>query len=277
MAALDQYKNLALAQVAVAPSPPTSGTSVTLLAGQGAYLPTPPFNATVFNQGAFPTPATAEIVRVTALAGDVITIVRQQEATAARAILAGDYVAATFTTKFVTDLTDSSNQASGTLPDARLSATVARRDQSNVFQGDLSEKGRTTPIGHWISVPYNAANFTASPGGTWTVQAADVTDYSYTLVGQTMWVTFSLSNTTVGAPAPTELRIALPGGITVRPGLLLPALTFYEATKWGAGFLVTAPGAGYLGCRKDPAGTGTWATSTPDGTRVFGTICLPLA
>lgn len=276
MGILDNYKNLALAQIATPPAPPASGTSLTLAAGQGAYLPTPPFNATVFGGASFPSPTTAEIIRVTAMVGDVATIVRQQENTAARTILPNDYVAATFTTKFITDLTDSANQVAGLLPDARLSANVARRDQNNVFQGDLSEKGRTTPIGHWIPVPYSAANFTAS-SGAWTVQAADVTDYSYTLVGKTMWLTFSLSSTTVGAPAPTELRIALPGGFTARTSQFLPALTFYDGNKWGAGFLVTAPGGAYIGCRKDPAGAGTWTTATPDGTRVFGTLCLPLA
>jgi len=124
MGALDAYKNFAVTTVATPPSPATSGTSITLTAGQGSWLPPPPFNATLFPVTQLPTPVNAEIVRVTARAGDTLTITRQQEGTLARSVIAGDLLAATFTAKVITDLTDSSNQSSGTLPDARLSANV---------------------------------------------------------------------------------------------------------------------------------------------------------
>jgi hypothetical protein len=149
MAILDPYKNLALAIVATAPSPATSGTTLTLTAGQGAYLPTPPFNATAFDVKVYPTPANAEIVRVTAKAGDVLTIVRAQEGTTARAIVAGDAIAATFTTKFVTDLADAQNLTAGTLPDARLSANVPLKNASNVFTATPQEIGTATPELRW--------------------------------------------------------------------------------------------------------------------------------
>src|SRR5206468_2357178 len=45
----------------------------------------------------------AEIVRVTAISGDTLTITRTQEGTTARAILVGDQIAATITAKVLTD------------------------------------------------------------------------------------------------------------------------------------------------------------------------------
>ena len=41
--------------------------------------------------------------------------------------------------------------------------------------GDIYEKGRTTALGHWIDVPFNAANFSVLTGsGTWTVGAGAI-------------------------------------------------------------------------------------------------------
>jgi hypothetical protein len=132
MGILDQYKNLALATIATPPAPATSGTSLTVTPGQAANLPTPPFNGTVFDAKLLPTPANAEIVRVTAAAGDTLTIVRAQEGSTARPIVAGDNIAATFTVKFVTDVTDAQN-LTGTIADARLSANIPRLASQNQF------------------------------------------------------------------------------------------------------------------------------------------------
>jgi hypothetical protein len=102
--AFDAHKNFAVSSVAVAPSPAASGTSLTVASGDGARFPAAPFNGTVCPAQALATPANAEIVRVTAIAGDVLTIVRAQEGTTARAIAIGDLIAATITAKTVTDL-----------------------------------------------------------------------------------------------------------------------------------------------------------------------------
>jgi len=63
-----------------------------------------PFNATVWAVGEIPVPSNAEIVRVTNIAGDVLTITRSQESTSARSILVGDQIAATVTAKTLTDI-----------------------------------------------------------------------------------------------------------------------------------------------------------------------------
>jgi hypothetical protein len=102
--AFDAHKNLAISTVATAPSPATSGTSLTVAAGEGARFPAPPFNATAWPANAVPTPANAEVLRVTALAGDVLTVQRAQEGTTARAIGLGDLIAASITAKVLQDL-----------------------------------------------------------------------------------------------------------------------------------------------------------------------------
>jgi hypothetical protein len=61
--------------------------------------------------------------------------------------------------------------------------------------------------GHWVDVPYNAANYAAS-AGAWTVEAADAALNRYTLIGTTMHFAFSINTTTVTA-TPVWLRIAL--------------------------------------------------------------------
>jgi hypothetical protein len=98
----DAHTNFAVSTVAVLPSPAVSGTSLTVASGEGARFPAAPFNATIAPIAAQPTPANAEIVRVTARTGDVLTIARAQEATAARTIQIGDLIAATITARTLT-------------------------------------------------------------------------------------------------------------------------------------------------------------------------------
>lgn len=98
----DQHKNFAISTVTAAPGVPSSGTSITV--ENGSIFPTPPFNATVWANGEMPVNSNAEIVRVTAIAGNVMTIVRAQELSTARAILVTDQIAATITAKTLTDV-----------------------------------------------------------------------------------------------------------------------------------------------------------------------------
>jgi hypothetical protein len=104
MPSFDPHANFAYSTVATAPSPAASGTSLTLATGGGALMPTAPFNATVWPAGAQPLSSNAEIVRVTGVAGDVLTIVRAQEGSSARSILVGDQFSATITKKTLTDI-----------------------------------------------------------------------------------------------------------------------------------------------------------------------------
>lgn len=120
---IDARTNFAYGTVLTAPTPATSGTTMTLSSGAGALMPAVPFNLTIWPTGANPLASTAEIVRVTAMTGDSITaMTRAQEGTSARTIVAGDQVAQTWTKKFVddleTDIAAKANTASPTLTGA---------------------------------------------------------------------------------------------------------------------------------------------------------------
>lgn len=101
---MDAQANLAIGSVATAPTPGLSGTSLTLTAGHGARFPAAPFNATVWSVGTLPDPISAEIVRVTAVVGDVLTIARAQEGISAITITAGMLLSATVTKKTMDDI-----------------------------------------------------------------------------------------------------------------------------------------------------------------------------
>ena len=100
----DAHANFAYSTVFTAPSPATSGTSLTVQDGTGRDFPTVPFNATVWPTGAQPLSTNAEIIRVTNLIDGVMTIERAQEGTSARSIIVGDQIAATITAKILTDM-----------------------------------------------------------------------------------------------------------------------------------------------------------------------------
>lgn len=102
--AFDAHKNFAVSTVATAPSPATSGTSLVVAAGEGAKFPAAPFNATVWPASTQPTSANAEIVRVTNISTDTLTITRAQEASSARTVVVSDQIAATITAKTLTDV-----------------------------------------------------------------------------------------------------------------------------------------------------------------------------
>lgn len=111
--AFDNHPIFGYALVATAPSPATSGTSLVVTAGFGALLGTPPLNMTIWPTGANPITSNAEIVRVTNISTDTLTIVRAQEGSSARTILVGDQIAATMTPKTFTDIETAFVQKSG--------------------------------------------------------------------------------------------------------------------------------------------------------------------
>lgn len=106
----DPHTNFAVSTVLVPPSPASSGTTLGVATGDGALFPDPAtdgeFNVVVWPAGEQPNSTNAEICRATNLSGDSFTITRQQEGSAPRAILAGDFVALAITAKVLTDIED---------------------------------------------------------------------------------------------------------------------------------------------------------------------------
>ena len=101
--AFDPHKNFAYSTVATAPSPATSGTSLVVAAGDGSKFPSVPFEATIWPTSAQPLASNAEVVTVTAISTDTLTIVRAQEGSTARTVVVGDQIAATITSRSLTD------------------------------------------------------------------------------------------------------------------------------------------------------------------------------
>jgi len=97
-------RELSYSSVKTAPSPATSGTSLVLQSGYGANMPVPPFDAMIWSpwpalHAGWAPPASApwaripldcEIVTVTAIATDTLTITRAVRGSTARTVVAGD-------------------------------------------------------------------------------------------------------------------------------------------------------------------------------------------
>lgn len=143
MAVYDAHANLAVSSVATAPSPATSGTSLVVASGEGSRFPAVPFNATLWPSTSTPTPANAEIVRVTAISTDTFTITRAQESTTAKTVTTSFLIAATVTAKTVTDLETNTEYAfsawkhiaaerADSVPAARASGTYILFEQGGI-------------------------------------------------------------------------------------------------------------------------------------------------
>jgi hypothetical protein len=147
----DQTKNFAVSAVASPPNPPPSGTTLTVQLGQGSRFPAAPFNATIWPRVALPDPANAEIVRVTAIAGDTLTIARSQENTPARNILAGDLIAQTITKAAVDNFAklDTLNT---------FAQGIECGNYVRAAQG-LYDFARSAPIGYPIDRPFASGYF----------------------------------------------------------------------------------------------------------------------
>lgn len=77
----------------------------------------------------------------------------------------------------------------------------------------------------WATVAFNAANFTATGGGTWTVQSADQLVFRYMVVGKTMRIALRLDTTSVSGTV-TFLNVAIPGGFSSAFGLSAPCIIY---------------------------------------------------
>ncbi len=98
-------KNFAYSTIATAPSPATTGTSVVVAPGDGAKF-TIGANAVLWPAGVDPTAANAEIVGITGVATDTLTIVRSQEGTTAQTVAVGWQIDQGTTNALLAELTD---------------------------------------------------------------------------------------------------------------------------------------------------------------------------
>lgn len=114
MSSFQPHVNFGYSTVAVAPSPATTGTSLTVQAGNGLIFPTPPFEATIWAASTLPNANTSEIVYVTAIVTDTFTIVRNDDSSNTRSIIVGDQIAATITANIITSIESATNLVNAT-------------------------------------------------------------------------------------------------------------------------------------------------------------------
>lgn len=142
--------------------------------------------------------------------------------------------------------------------------------------GVIYERARTTPLGEWIDVPYNAANFTASVG-TWDVEAGDQIEYSYSIVGKTMFLKFRIQTTNVSNAS--QLRVAIPGGF-VLGGNDLSLIGASRISDAGGPEIVTAfslpGGQPHVEFSSNPGG-GNFTPTTGHNTNIAAMLFLELA
>lgn len=149
---IDAHSNFAYSSILTAPSPALSGTTLVLAAGGGALLPVAPFNCTVWPTNAMPLSTNAEIVRVTNVIGDTLTITRAQEGTVARAIIVGDQFGNTITVKCLTDI-ESALGSAGVYTPTR-SAEVNMDSDVTTAEAQYLRNGNTVTV---------SGRFTANP------------------------------------------------------------------------------------------------------------------
>jgi hypothetical protein len=140
----------------------------------------------------------------------------------------------------------------------------------------LYDKGRDVAIGVWTDVAFDAANFTANGTMTWTVASGDQNTYSYMLIGNTMFLSFKFSTTTVAGVPNTTLRLAIPGGFVVATGYTTSGGLDYNQGAWLKGCCEVASGEAYVRLFTAGFGAANWAASV-DLTYLQGQIIFEIA
>lgn len=213
----DAHKNLAYSAVASAPSPATSGTSLVLSAGGGSLFPVAPFNVVCWpSGGATASQSNAEVVRVTAISTDTLTIIRAQEGSAAQSIGVGWQVALTATAKALTDIEGALNATlggvlTGTLPNPGLASGSVGTSQ--LAPGAI---GTTQLAAGAVTQCQVAVGSTTSPTTNSTTDV-DMPDMAVTLTTTggylLVWGMCSLANSSSGGSA--FVTISLDAGAQV--------------------------------------------------------------
>ena len=171
---MDQAKNFAKATVDGVYE--AADTEIDVLTSEGSRFPTPPFNAVWWNATDYPDPSDdpiKEIVRVTAIATDTLTITRAQEGTAAEdhneagktyKLIAGP------TARTITDMIGNIFDGVGAFVDVDAASDAVDINGLTVQMGDIEGAG----VGTKVRVD-DGLNLVALTGKVGTDQTASAT------------------------------------------------------------------------------------------------------
>lgn len=138
----DDHKNFAIGDIITAPIPALSGTTLTLSPGQVDNFPATPFNATAFLGSVASTIDNSEIVRVTNISTDTLTIEREQEGTNAMVIAVGWKLVASITAKTLEDIEEFVNDVNIDVGDLEADLVAAVDD----LQDEIDEKSQLSQV-----------------------------------------------------------------------------------------------------------------------------------
>ncbi len=281
----DAIKNFAFGTVLTAPSPATSGTSLVLDSGQGANFAVG--NAVCWPSGVQPLSSNAEIVRITAVATDTLTITRAQEGTTAQSIAVGWQVLQGVTAGLMAQyLALSTVTTSGDLIVGSGAGSVSRLgigangDVLTVTAGALGYAAPSTGVDllqffqsslpsseSWTSVAYGNGAFVAIANGSATAAYSTnggATWTATTLPSSASWTSVAYGNGAFVAVAQgpsTTAAYSTNGGVTWTASTL-PSSASWTSVAYGNGaFVAVALGPSTTAAYSTNGGV-TWTAST---------------
>lgn len=140
----NNFANLSTGTVASAPSPATTGTTIGLNSGEGARMPTTPFFATAHPADEVPTFDNAEIIKVTAVNSNTLTVTRAQKSTSAKSIALGWRISASI---YAEDMTPDLSGSSITELSDVYSSTSPTDGQALIYDTTNGWQAETLPGG----------------------------------------------------------------------------------------------------------------------------------
>lgn len=142
----------------------------------------------------------------------------------------------------------------------QLDPIVAEEFDQVIAAIQTAFNSQATGLLAWSAVPFAAQNFSGWDLMTWTVEPGDYVTYSYARVGRFAYVSFRMSNTTVGGTPSTPLRLTLPDGM-VADKEMSTAYHYIDNGTHGVGLCGIGAGNNEIHLYKNDF-TVNWAAST---------------
>ena len=128
-------------------------------------------------------------------------------------------------------------------------------------------------IGEWTAAPYSSGDFTGNVG-TWTVEAGDLTAFSYAIIGKTMVLSIAVDTSSVSG-SPSLLRVKIPGGFTANSTVYTQAFTGTGSGLNNTAALISNAGLTYVFFNLLPLGSSTWPDAT-NTRQCYGSIIFAI-